>query len=87
MESQLNPAVVQVVRSIVQAAWSALFAIVGVSEFFEAIGVAPDAALGIAFPIALGLVVILGRALANVHPIFGYLFNGIHRNPEYALAA
>ncbi len=87
MIDQLHPAVVQVIRSIVQAAWSALFTITGVAEFFDAVGVDSEAALAIVFPIVLGLFIIVARGLEKLHPIFGWVFNGIARQPEYSLAA
>lgn len=87
MIDDLNPLVVQLIRSGWQAAWSAFLSIVFVADILEAAGLTPAAVEAVVFPIVLVLFILTARALERVHPIFGWVFNGIHRQPEYTLAA
>lgn len=83
MIDQLNPIVVQIIRSVWQGLWSAILSVAFVADFMESAGLEPGAAEAVAFPIVLGLFILAGRALERLHPAFGWMFNGIHRSPEY----
>jgi formate/nitrite transporter FocA (FNT family) len=80
---QLNPALVQIIRSAVQALWAAVLQLTAVAEFLDWAGVDSTVVEGLLFSLTLAVVVVAGRALAKVHPIFGWLLNGIHSPPAY----
>ncbi len=83
LADKLNVVVVQLIRSGVQAAWAAALQLTLVMDALEWTGIDSGVVEGALFSLALVVVIVAGRLLAKVHPAFGWLLNGIHREPEY----
>ena len=78
-----SDAFLQAYRSFVQAIWTAIFGLTVVADVLAEANLEPDTARSIAVPLTLAVVVVLGRQLPKLHPFFGYLINGVHREAAY----
>lgn len=81
--ANLNPVVVQVVRSVWQVAWSMLLGVEVVADALDRVGLAPEAAERAGLVVALVVVLLAGRYLGRVHPVFDVILSGIPKQPDY----
>lgn len=79
----MSDATVQIIRSMVQAFWTAVLSLAVVDNALTELGVDSTAATAIAVPVTMAAVVWLGRQAPKVWRGFGWLINGIDRPPAY----
>ena len=83
MIDDFNPIVVQLIRTVWQGAWSVVLSVAFVADLLELTGLDQAVVEKVVFPLVLGLLIVAARALEKVHPVFGWILNGIHRTPTY----
>ncbi len=79
----MNDAVVQLIRSVVQAFWSVVLGLTVVEEVLFELGIDGEWAKGAAVTVSMAVVIWLARNLPKLHPLLGNLVSGINKDPGY----
>lgn len=83
----MSDAATQVVRSVMQAFWSAVLGLTVVDSFLVETGLDPEWAKGAAVTISMAVVIWLARNAPKLHPLLGNLISGINKDPGYTSPA
>lgn len=81
----MSDATVQLIRSVVQAAWAVLLGLTAVQAALNELGLDGEYVAGVAITITMALVVWVGRRLDERSRVAGTIVNGISRPPAYDL--
>ena len=75
---------IQLVRSVMQAFWSAVLGLAVVDGVIVELGLDPEWAKGAAVTVSMAIVIWLARVLPRIHPLLGNVISGVNRPPAYA---